>query len=105
LICAVKDARTIVAKDSRYYINVSGNQGMATGGSGDVLTGIIAAMVAQGMEPYEAVCLAVYIHGMAGDEAAKEKGSYSMMASDIVGSIEKVLINYDYMVVRSDKRE
>jgi NAD(P)H-hydrate epimerase len=96
LICAIKDARTIVAKGNRYYINVSGNQGMATGGSGDVLTGIIAAMVAQGMEPYEATCLAVYIHGMAGDEAAKNKGSYSMMASDIVGSIEKVFINYEY---------
>ena len=105
LIYTLKDARTIVAMDSRYYINVSGNQGMATGGSGDVLTGIIAAMVAQGMEPYEAACLAVYIHGLAGDAAASEKGSYSMMASDIVGSIEKVLIDYEHMIVRSDKRE
>ncbi len=95
LIYAVKDARTIVARDNRYYINVSGNHGMATGGSGDVLTGIIAAMIAQGMEPYEAACLAVYIHGMAGDEATREKGSYSMMASDIIGSIEKVLIDYE----------
>ncbi len=95
LIYALKDARTIVAYEDRYYINVSGNHGMATGGSGDVLTGIIAALIAQGMESYEATCLAVYIHGWAGDEAAKEKSSYSMMAGDIVSSIEKVLINYE----------
>ncbi len=105
LIYAVKDARTIVTKDSRYYVNISGNHGMATGGSGDVLTGIIAAMVAQGMEPYEATCLAVYIHGLAGDAAASEKGSYSMMASDIIGFIEKVLTDYEHMIVRNDKRE
>lgn len=92
LIYVVKDARSIVAEYGRYYINVSGNHGMATGGSGDVLTGIMAAFTAQGMEPYDAACLAVYIHGLAGDEAAKERGAYSMMASDIVSSIEKVLI-------------
>lgn len=91
LIYVVKDARTIVTGNLSYYINVSGNQGMATGGSGDVLTGIIAAMVAQGMEPYDAACLGVYIHGLAGDEAASEKSSYSMMAGDIAGAIERVL--------------
>jgi NAD(P)H-hydrate epimerase len=91
LIYAIKDARTIVVKEGSAYINVSGNNGMATGGSGDVLTGILGALIAQGMEPYEAACLAVYIHGLAGDEAAKEKGTYSMMAGDIVDSIEKVL--------------
>lgn len=93
LIYVMKDARTIVAEDGRSYINVSGNDGMATGGSGDVLTGIIGALIAQGMEEYEAACLAVYIHGLAGDEAAAQKGTYSMMASDIVASIEKVMKN------------
>lgn len=93
LIYVIKDARTIVARQDKRYINVSGNHGMATGGSGDVLTGIIAALIAQGMVPYEAACLAVYLHGLAGDEAAKEKGAYSMMASDILDSIEKILIN------------
>ncbi|MGB4660599.1 MAG: NAD(P)H-hydrate dehydratase, partial [Mobilitalea sp.] len=93
LIVAMKDARTIVTQQQSTYINVSGNNGMATGGSGDVLTGIIAALIAQGMEPYKATCLGVYLHGLAGDIAAKEKGRYSMMASDIINSIEKVLIN------------
>jgi NAD(P)H-hydrate epimerase len=91
LIYAIKDARTIVTQSQNKYINISGNNGMATGGSGDVLTGIIAALIAQGMAPFEATCLAVYIHGLAGDIAMKEKGAYSMMASDIIASIEKVI--------------
>ena len=91
LIYAIKDARTIVTQSQNKYINISGNNGMATGGSGDVLTGIIAALIAQGMPPFDATCLAVYIHGLAGDIAMKEKGAYSMMASDIIASIEKVL--------------
>ena len=90
-VYAVKDARTIVACGHKFYVNISGNHGMATGGSGDVLTGIIAALAAQGMEPYEAACLGVYLHGLAGDAAAKEKGAYSMMAGDIAASIEKIL--------------
>lgn len=92
LIYAIKDARTIVARGDYRYINLSGNNGMASGGSGDVLTGIIAALIAQGMEVYDAACLAVYIHGLAGDMAAKQKGTYSMMARDIIGSIETVLM-------------
>lgn len=91
LIYAIKDARTIVTKSGCRYINVSGNNGMATGGSGDVLTGIIAALIAQGMETYEAVCLAVYLHGLAGDAAAKKKGTYSIMAGDIIESIAEVI--------------
>lgn len=91
LIYAIKDARTVVTKAGCRYINVSGNNGMATGGSGDVLTGIIASLIGQGMEPYEAVCLAVYLHGLAGDFAAKDKGKYSLMAEDIADAIEKVL--------------
>ncbi len=92
LIYAIKDARTIVTQANQRYINVSGNNGMATAGSGDVLTGIIAALIAQGMPSYEATCFAVYVHGLAGDEAAKKRGSYSMMASDIVDHIETVLL-------------
>jgi NAD(P)H-hydrate epimerase len=97
LIYAIKDARTLVVQGEKKYINVSGNNGMATGGSGDVLTGIIAALLAQGAAPYMAVCLAVYLHGLAGDKAAQEKGMYSMMAGDIVASIEKVLKPVEHM--------
>ncbi|HHV13591.1 MAG TPA: NAD(P)H-hydrate dehydratase [Clostridiales bacterium] len=91
LIYAIKDARTFVVQEMKRYLNVSGNNGMATGGSGDVLTGIIAALMAQGMVEYEAACLGVYIHGLAGDAAAREKGVYSLMASDIIDSLGDVL--------------
>ncbi len=91
LIYVMKDARTLVAQGRKRYLNVSGNNGMATGGSGDVLTGIIAALIAQGMAEYEAACLGVYIHGLAGDAAAEKKGVYSMMASDIIDSLGDVL--------------
>jgi NAD(P)H-hydrate epimerase len=95
LIYVAKDARTIVSGRENRYINISGNPGMATGGSGDVLTGMIAAFIAQGMEPFGAACLGVYVHGLSGDEAAKTKGTYSMMAGDIVDSIEKVLMSIE----------
>jgi len=95
IIYVIKDARTVIAYKGQYYINCSGNNGMATGGSGDVLTGIIAALIAQGMSPYEASCLGVYIHGLAGDEAARKKSSYSMMATDIIEAIGKVIKRFN----------
>jgi NAD(P)H-hydrate epimerase len=64
---------------------------MATGGSGDVLAGFIGGFLAQGMEPFEAAKLAVYLHGLAGDEMAKEKGRYALMASDLLEGISRVL--------------
>ena len=64
---------------------------MATAGSGDVLTGMIAALLAQGMSPFAAAAVGVRAHGMAGDAAAEELGEYSLMASDIINFIPKVL--------------
>ncbi|HKL99946.1 MAG TPA: NAD(P)H-hydrate dehydratase, partial [Mobilitalea sp.] len=88
LIYVIKDARTIVAQDVSKFINLAGNNGMATGGCGDVLTGIIAGLVAQGLEPYAASCLAVYIHGLAGDVVAEDRGTYSMMSGDLIEAID-----------------
>lgn len=88
----LKDSRTIVSNgETKAYINITGNNGMATGGSGDVLSGIIASLCGQGLDIYEAAKLGVYIHGLAGQKAAIIKGKYSMIASDIVKSIMKVL--------------
>lgn len=92
VIVVLKDSRTIVSDGgNQAYINITGNNGMATGGSGDVLTGIIAGLCGQNMEIFEAAKLGVYIHGIAGQEAAISKGRYSMIASDIVRSITRVL--------------
>lgn len=87
LVC--KDARTIVCKRGRLlYVNSSGNDGMATAGSGDVLTGIIAGLLAQGMESFEASVMGVYAHGMAGDMARSRASSYYIMAQDIISSLK-----------------
>ena len=94
-ICVLKDARTIVTDGDEVYINVSGNDGMATGGSGDVLSGIITSLMAQGMDCFDAAKLGVYIHGLAGDEAARAGTRYSMVAGDIIGNISNVLKEYD----------
>ncbi|MCI7814312.1 MAG: NAD(P)H-hydrate dehydratase [Lachnospiraceae bacterium] len=90
VICVLKDARTIVTDGKEVYINKSGNHGMAVGGSGDVLSGIIAGLLAQKMEPFEAAKLGVYLHGMAGDRAREEIGAAAMIASDLLNQIGKV---------------
>ena len=90
-ILALKDARTIVSNGTHFYINCSGNNGMATAGVGDALTGIIAAFVAQGMKSYDATCLGVYVHGLAGDAVAMKKGAYSLMATDLIEALPAIL--------------
>ncbi len=84
LVCVLKGAETVVTNGRRCYVNNTGNPGMASGGSGDVLTGLIAALVAQGCEPFDAACIAVWIHGRAGDLAVKEWGEVSLIASDLL---------------------
>jgi len=94
VICVLKDHATAVADGTSpncdLYLNDTGNSGMATGGSGDVLTGIIAALLAQGLSPFTAAALGVRIHGLAGDTAAASLGEYSVMASDIIDALPGV---------------
>lgn len=91
VILVLKGARTIVGlPNGEIYINVNGNSGMATAGSGDILTGLIASLIAQGVEPGKASLLGVFIHGYSGDLVANDKGEYGMLAEDIVKSIGKV---------------
>lgn len=82
----LKGAQTVVATPcGETYINTTGNPGMATGGSGDVLAGIISALAGQGLRPLQAAAAGVYIHGLAGDMAAEKTGEYGLLASDIAG--------------------
>lgn len=83
-VIVLKGRGTVVTDGSRTGINASGNPGMATGGAGDVLTGLIAALIGQGLPPWEAARLGAHWHGRAGDLAAAELGPVGIVASDLV---------------------
>lgn len=86
----LKGPKTIVASQSgEVRINTTGNNGMATAGSGDVLSGIIAGLLAQGLSPYDAASLGVYLHGAGGDIYAKEYATYSLIAGDLIACLPK----------------
>ena len=83
VVLVLKGAGTIVTDGDRLFINRTGNPGMATGGTGDVLTGLITALIAQGADPVDAACLGCHLHGLAGDLAAEELSPPGMIASDL----------------------
>ncbi|MGI6010922.1 MAG: NAD(P)H-hydrate dehydratase [Ruminococcus sp.] len=96
VICVLKDARTVTAFDKNHFvINRTGNSGMATAGSGDVLTGMILGLLAAGMKSETAACFGVWIHGKAGDAAGEELGEASVTAEDIIAAIPAVLRQKD----------
>lgn len=86
----LKSFETVVTDGDRVYTNTTGNPGMATAGSGDILTGVIASLIGQGMGPYEAACLGVYLHGFAGDKAFEVFG-IGLMATDLLPYLAKGL--------------
>jgi hydroxyethylthiazole kinase-like uncharacterized protein yjeF len=91
-VLVLKGHNTVVAAPGQeIYVNETGNPGMATGGTGDVLTGMIASFIGQGVRPFEAAVLGVYFHGLAGDLAAKEKGQLSLIATDLLNKLPEVL--------------
>jgi NAD(P)H-hydrate epimerase len=83
----LKGAGTVVTDGEKVYINKTGNPGMATAGTGDVLTGVITALMGQGLGNFDAAVLGVYAHGLAGDIAAKKMGQISLIATDIIDSL------------------
>lgn len=90
----LKGARTLIAcPDGNVYINTTGNPGMATAGSGDVLTGIIASFIGQKIEITNAIRAAVYIHGLAGDIGSSIVGEYSLIAGDIIKYLPEAIKN------------
>lgn len=90
-VLVLKGAGTIVTDGEKKYVNATGNPGMATGGSGDVLTGLIAALTQQKLSLFEAACLGVYLHGLSGDKAAAECTQQGMIASDLIDFLPKAI--------------
>lgn len=87
-VVVLKDSRTVIATpEGRTYLNVTGNSGMGTAGSGDVLTGVITGLIAQGLTLEKAAVLGVYLHGYSGNEVAKQIGTFGLLAGDLVKQI------------------
>jgi len=91
-IVVLKGAGTVISDGEKVYINQTGNAGMATAGSGDVLTGVITALIGQGLTNFDAAVLGVYVHGLAGDIAAERYGQVSLMATDIIESLPEAFM-------------
>ncbi len=87
----LKGYRTIIGSNSQIHINPTGNPGMATGGSGDVLSGMIGSLVGQGLNLCDAASLGAYLHGLSGDIVKEEKGEYSLIASDIINFLPQAI--------------
>ncbi len=99
LTVALKGPRTVVTDGARLFVNATGNSGMATAGSGDVLTGIVASLLGQKMNAFEAAALAVNAHGRAGNFAAFELGQRGMIASDLLMALPRA---WEQMEARQD---
>jgi NAD(P)H-hydrate epimerase len=100
IIVVLKGARTIIAnQEGEIYINIGDNSGMATGGSGDVLTGIISSLIAQGANNLSAAIAGVYIHSLAGNLARNVKGERGMIAGDILSQVPQAFLNIENYVM------
>ncbi|HOX37060.1 MAG TPA: NAD(P)H-hydrate dehydratase [Candidatus Brocadiia bacterium] len=93
-VLVLKGQGTIVSDGQQFFTNPTGNPGMATGGTGDVLAGCIAALAGQGMEPFDAARLGVFLHGLAGDLAADELGEDSLIATDLLDRLPGAFKRY-----------
>ncbi len=91
VVTVLKGHNTIVTDGERVYVNKSGNPGMASAGSGDILSGVAGTFLAQMEDPFNAAILAVYVHGLAGDMARDLKGEYGMIASDIIDALPRAV--------------
>jgi len=95
VVVVLKGHATVVASfDGSVYVNDTGNPGMASGGFGDVLTGMITGLLGQRVPLYDAACLGVYLHGLAGDLAAAERGTVGLLATALVGQIQQAIRRY-----------
>ncbi|MCB0466399.1 MAG: NAD(P)H-hydrate dehydratase, partial [Aequorivita sp.] len=106
VIVILKGAYTVTVYGNKLYINTTGNPGMATAGSGDALSGVVTGLLSQGYDPLLASVFGVYMHGSAGDIAAKQMGYEAIIASDIIDNLGKAYIDlFQQSVVKSESKE
>ena len=92
MLCSIlKGHRTCITDGETCYLNQTGNPGMAVGGSGDVLAGIIVSLLGQRIAPLEAAAMGAWLHGAAGDLCAKELGQYGMLPTDMIDALPRLL--------------
>jgi NAD(P)H-hydrate epimerase len=91
-VVVLKGHETVVTDGHRYSINHTGNPGLATGGTGDVLTGVITGLLCQGFSPFDAARLGVHVHGLAGDLAVADLGAVALIASDVIDYLPKAFL-------------
>ncbi len=92
-IVVLKNYRTVIAANGNLYANTTGNAGLAKGGSGDVLTGMILSLLTQGYSPLDAACIGVYLHGLAADIAIRDQPMESLLASDLIENIGRAFLH------------
>ena len=102
LTLVLKGHRTYIAKSGEVCENIAGNSGMAKGGSGDVLAGIVASLAAQGAKPYEAAVMGVHIHALAGDIAAAKLSQTAMLPSDIIDCLHEIFLKIEDGICNQD---
>lgn len=94
-VVVLKGHRTVISDGLQWAINTTGNPGMATGGSGDVLTGVITALLCQGLAPFDAARLGAHVHGIAADLAAGDLGQVSLIATDLIEYLPKAFVSLE----------
>lgn len=93
MVVVLKGYRTVISNArGNVYVNKTGNSGMSTAGVGDVLTGIITSFVGQGIDPYSAALVGAYLHGLAGDLAARDQGQFSLIATDLLNYLPRAIL-------------
>jgi len=95
VILVLKGANTVITDGERVLVNTTGNPGMAMGGSGDMLSGMTGALIAQGMRPFDAATAAVYLHGLAGDRAAERLSRKGMLVSDMTEQLGALMSDFE----------
>jgi hydroxyethylthiazole kinase-like uncharacterized protein yjeF len=95
VVLVLKGERTVISDGGRYSVNETGDSSLSKGGSGDILSGMIGCLLGQKMSGFDAACLAVHLHGLAGEMAGRKLGRRSVLARDVIANLARVLVEFE----------